>query len=58
MVVDNPDDVIESLGTSHAINRMVLGPDGQWQNSELVTTIQSVDGFGSCLDVELAPVDN
>lgn len=56
VVVDDPSDLLESVITRHAIDRLTLGPDGQWQSSEAVSEIQVVDGFGSCLDVELTPV--
>ncbi len=56
VVTENPEDQVESVTTRHAINRMTVGPDGQWQNTELVSEIQIVDGPGPCLDVELTPV--
>jgi hypothetical protein len=56
IVVADPSDVVETIRTVHSIQRMVLGDDGQWRLSESLTTIQHVDGFGSCVDVTLTPV--
>ncbi len=55
VVVANPDDRVESLGTLHAVERLVRAADGHWQSSELIRTIQNVDGFGACLDGRLVP---
>jgi hypothetical protein len=57
IVVDDPTDQIESLGTLHSVQRMVRNTEGQWQLSELLTIIQDVEGFGACLDANLTPVD-
>jgi hypothetical protein len=57
IVVDDPEDQVESLGTLHSVQRMVRDANGQWQLSELLTVIQDVEGFGTCLDATLTPVD-
>lgn len=53
VVVANPTDRVESLGTLHAVERLVRAADGHWQSSERIQTIQNVDGIGSCLDVKV-----
>jgi hypothetical protein len=53
--IDDPADRVEYIGTLHGINRLVLSPDGHWQETELVETIQDVEGFGACLDATLTP---
>lgn len=55
IVVANPTDRVESLGTLHAVERLVRADDGHWQSSERIQTIQNVDGIGSCLDVKIEP---
>jgi hypothetical protein len=57
IVTADPSDQLETIRTLHTKQRMVRNADGQWQLSELVATIQDVNGFGSCLDVGLTPVD-
>ncbi|MGF1599250.1 MAG: hypothetical protein ACFCVK_20440 [Acidimicrobiales bacterium] len=47
----------EDIATYHAIERFVQAPSGQWQSSQVVRTIQKVEGFGECLDVTLEPTE-
>lgn len=60
VLVDGSAPAQESLSTFHAVGRFVRAPDGHWQFSENVRTIQDVDGIGQCLDVTVerdTPVD-
>ncbi len=60
VLVDGSAPAQESLSTFHAVGRFVRAPDGHWQFSETVRTIQDVDGIGQCLDVTVerdTPVD-
>jgi hypothetical protein len=55
VVVANPSDKVEEFATLHAIERLTRAPDGHWQDSEKLQTIEDVKGIGSCLHVTLTP---